>query len=111
MIVPPKPYSENSNGGYLLNDESYSEDLIIDKWSFDKQSVIKKTNVIYSMVNEISSTGHRINTPLLEYLELEGDKYNILITDEFDKDFNCLKKKTYYHINKYKALKSKLTLQ
>ncbi len=111
MIVPPKPYSEKSNGGYLLNDDYYNEDLIIEKWSFSKQSQIKTTNVIYSMVNQISSTGYRINIPLLEFLELKGEKYNILIPDDFDKDFNSLEKKTKYYINKHKAKISKLTIQ
>ena len=38
MIVPPKAYNKNSNGGYLLNDDYYSDEIIIEKWAYEKPS-------------------------------------------------------------------------
>lgn len=38
MVCPPKAYSKDILGGYLLNDEKFSENLLIDKKAYAKNS-------------------------------------------------------------------------
>lgn len=38
MICPPKPYSKNILGGYLLNDDKFSEQLLVEKKAYSMTS-------------------------------------------------------------------------
>lgn len=65
MIVKPKPQTSIQKKGYLLNDSTYSENLLIDKSRYRDFSVILENNVIYDMVNNLSSTPFKINVKVL----------------------------------------------
>lgn len=53
-------------GGYLLNDLDYHESLIIDNRKFKHSA--EYTEDICDMANKISSTGFKINSCLLDFL-------------------------------------------
>lgn len=110
MIVEPKPYYDNINGGYLLNDEEYSEDILIDKAGYKQNSEIG-CNIIFDMVNNLSRTPFKINLEVLNFLENYGEEYGLLITDSFDKEFLGLENKTKYQKEKYFSITSKYKLQ
>ena len=64
MVCPPKPYENDVLGGYLLNNNKFSEKLVIDKKAYKVISELSTDNKIYSMVNNISSTPFKINKDL-----------------------------------------------
>lgn len=68
MVVKPKSYNKNILGGYLLNDVNYREELIINKNIIKDKSLVKDDNIIYNMINGISSIAYKINTELFDYL-------------------------------------------
>ena len=72
MIVKPKEYGEGLLGGYLLNNVTHAEKLIIPKKSYAHDSTVKSNNIIYHMVNNLSATPFKINKELLDYITSEG---------------------------------------
>lgn len=44
MICPAKPYEKNVLGGYLLNDEKFSDKLLIDKKAYKVKSELSDDN-------------------------------------------------------------------
>lgn len=110
MIVPPKPYASNKLGGYLLNDVLEIDDLIIDKASYKYKSNIEK-DIIYRMVNNISSTPYKINKQLLDYLDKDGEKYKILMSQDVIDKYENIENKSTYIKNKLKGFKSEYLLQ
>lgn len=68
MIVPPKRYSKNRLGGYLLNDEIITNPLIRKKGLNKDLSLLKKGNIIYNIVNNTSSIGYKINKVVLDFI-------------------------------------------
>ena len=68
MIVRPKPYTNMTDGGYLLNDEYTTDSIIQNKWNNREPSQIKNKNVIYDLINNINSVGYKINTNVLEFI-------------------------------------------
>lgn len=111
MIIPPKPYSRNKNGGYLLNGKAYDEKLIIDKTAYKTPSRISPVNIIYSMVNKLSSTPFKINVELLDFLLSKGEQYGITLSTSIFDEFNSLENKTSYKTNKFKSLRAQYDLQ
>lgn len=114
MIVPPKKYGTNLNGGYLLNDDEEFIPLIIDKANYDHKSVIEDHSVIYEMVNRLSSVPYKINTVLLDFLLEKGREFGILMDDSSIKEYEdtmTTKKLSNLNMNKYKALKSKQVVE
>src|SRR3989337_3679223 len=65
MVCTPKPYSSDSLGGYLLNDEKYIESIFIDKRGYAFSSELDNKNDIYDMVNKMSSTPFKVNKDVL----------------------------------------------
>lgn len=110
MIVPPKPYSDNVLGGYLLNDDRFSEELFIDKKGYNIRSVLNN-NKIYDMVNKINSTPFRINNTLLEFILENGDKFGLLLDNTVKHKFAGLDKRTRYQEQVLKSHNSKVMLQ
>jgi len=114
IIVKPKKYGKVSGkkllGGYLLNDEKFSEDLLIEKKAYGTMSELSDNNYIYDMVNNINSTPFMINRVLLEFIQTNGYKYNLLI-DAFKGEGNESNKLTKYQENKIKSHNGKLLLQ
>lgn len=98
MIVKPKPYDKNKLGGYLLNDEEEATELVIEKSAYKSPSFIENTSIIYDIVNSLNSTGFKINSELLEFVETYGEKFGILqkepsVTNSEYKDLSSYKKK------------------
>ena len=73
MIVPPKLYTKEQLGGYLLNDELITNSLVRKKWSNKHISEITEENIIYTVVNKISSIGYKINKDVLEFILSHND--------------------------------------
>jgi hypothetical protein len=90
MIVKPNNYSmyfkdgvrKEVLGGYLLNNERYTYQLIIDKWIFGKPSLIQDENIMYYLVNNISSVGYKVNKDVYNFLTVYGMRYNLLMNSE-----------------------------
>lgn len=86
MISKPKLYSRDKGskteklGGFLLNDEKYIQPLIIERKDNKEKSTIETENKIYSLVNNLNSTGYKINQQVLNFILTYGVKYQI-ITD------------------------------
>jgi hypothetical protein len=91
MIVPPKPYrreitngkSVDRLGGYLLNDENITYNLIIDNWAIKEPTIIKDTNIVFDLVNNISSVGFKINKDVLNFIYTYGIEYNLILDKEY----------------------------
>ena len=88
MIVKPKNYSRITTidggvtellGGYLLNDVKYIDPLVIPKWNFEKPTLINDENLVYDLVNNINSVGFKINKDVLEFINVYGSRYNLVI--------------------------------
>jgi hypothetical protein len=83
MIIPPKKYLNSEGkvqlGGYLLNDEYYTESLFIDKPGLVEKSFTEEENIIYSMVDHINSVSFVINSEVLDFILKHYKKYSLLI--------------------------------
>nr|QWO71370.1 RNA polymerase [Termitomyces sp. T123] len=84
MIVPGKPYKLKDNnylelGGYLLNGEEYSDEIILSNWELSSNSAILERNEICDMVNKINSVAFKINENVLDFILLNNDKYDFFI--------------------------------
>jgi len=80
MIVPGKLYKFNPNkelelGGYLLNGEEYTDEIILANWELSSESKLLERNDISDMVNKINSVAFKINGNVLDYILLNNDKY------------------------------------
>ena len=111
MICRPKDYGHNVLGGYLLNDDKFSEKLVIDKKAYKVRSVLSANNKIYCLVNNISSTPFNINQHLLDYICNEGVKHNLLIDPYTKHKFADLEKLTKYQKGVLASYNSKVVLQ
>lgn len=119
MIVKPRPYSrklvngivKERLGGYLLNDEKYTDTLIIPKWRFKESSFIKEYNVIYNLINNISSVGYKINKNVLEFISTYGFKYNLIMDPSYIHPLSQKKKLTKQEYKEYSSYLNKLDLQ
>lgn len=109
MIVKPRSYSKNSVGGYLLNDIYYSDKLIIDKVAYDDDSIISDDNIIYNMINNISSVPYKINIELFN--NLVNNPVDLLIDIKKTHKFELIDKKSKYQQKCYTSHKSKIVLQ
>jgi len=81
MIVPGKLYKMKDKkslevGGYLLNGEEYTDEIILSNWELSSKSKLLKKNDILSMVNKINSVGFKINGNVLDFILLNNDKYS-----------------------------------
>lgn len=110
MLCPPKPYTKDKLGGYLLNDDKFSENLLVDKKAYGKSSELAGDK-IYCMVNNISKTPFKINKTLLDYINNEGLKHNLLMDSEVTHKFEDLDKRNKYQRGVLASHRSKLILQ
>lgn len=117
MIVKPKLYyreviknnSKERLGGYLLNDERFIDKIIIPNWELKQDSLIQDPNVLYDLVNNINSVGFKINTDLLDFLNLYDDKLGLLMDNiDLKKDISKISKSEFSELESYL---SKLDLQ
>lgn len=113
MIVPPKKYSANESGGYLLNDVDYVEGMITKKMGQKGISSIEKSNIIYDSINGMMKVAFKINRDLLDYLTEYNDIHQLLIlegTEKYtnNKDLANLKGVQKREFQKYLSLKQDL---
>lgn len=89
MICPPKKYlnketsSVNEYGGFLLNNVQYTEPLVIDNNLLKNNTELETKNIVYEMVDNISSVPFSVNTDVLDFIITNNKKYN-LYTDHAD---------------------------
>lgn len=111
MICKPKPHGPNILGGYLLNDELYSEDLLIEKKAYGLKSELSANNNIYDFVNNISITPFKINRELLNYIIREGARHNLLLDPHSKHKYSELTKRIKYQQKVFASHNSKVVLQ
>ena len=92
MIVKPKLYQCQWNreegmysqlGGYLLNGEMYSNEIILENWKLSTKSTLQSNNIICSMINIINSVGFRINNNVLDFILNNNKRYNFYIDNNY----------------------------
>jgi hypothetical protein len=112
MIVKPKPYNrkeingkvKETLGGYLLNDELISDKIIISNWELRDPSLIKEPNVVYELVNNVNSVGFKVNTELLDFINLYGNKLGLLPYDvRLDDKVNKFTEKEYEELESFRS--------
>ena len=111
MIVKPKVYTENKLGGYLLNDDMYTEDMIVDKVAYKYTSKVLKDNIIYKTVNNMSSTPFKVNKDLLDYLLRYNSEHQLLTSPDFVHKYEMVKSRTKSQEKEYQSFLSKKILQ
>ena len=119
MIVKPKPYTrEKINdkvreklGGYLLNDVKTLDTLIIEKWNLKESSEIENDNVVYDLVNNMSSVGYKINKDVFNFIKTYGIKYGLVDDKNIKHPLYDKSKLTYSEHKQLESYLSKLELQ
>jgi len=114
MIVKPKPYTDTKLGGYILNDEMYTEPMIIDKVAYKDKSKVLKDNIIYTTINNMSCTPTlrtKVNKDLLDYLLRYNSEHNLLINPDYKHELEDLKSRTKNQEKQYQSFLSKKILQ
>jgi hypothetical protein len=74
--VPGKLYKLIENnylelGGYLLNREEYTDEIILSNWEFSSNSQFLERIDIVDMVNKINSVAFKINEIVLDFFFLQ----------------------------------------
>lgn len=117
MLVKPKEYYRDEVegkikerlGGYLLNDERVTDEMIIPNWELRQNSLIKNPNIIYDLVNNVNSVGFKINIDLLDFINLYADKLNLLLSSiDLKKEISKISPSDHNELVSYQ---SKLELQ
>ena len=111
MICPPKPYSDDKLGGYLLNDDKYAKSLIVKRKAYALSSQLANENKLYCMVNKLSATPFKINKPLLDFINNNWEKYDLLLDPNAKHKYHDLLKRTKYQQSEYASHISKIVLQ
>ena len=98
MIVKPKKYSRSVVtgeilGGYLLNDIDFHTPLIIKNSELKEQSEIDENNIIFDLINNLSSVGYKINIPVLEFLLENNLEYGFFTEQDYVHPLEEKKKK------------------
>ena len=115
MITKPKPYyrtklpngeTKEHLGGYLKNDVAYTDEIIKQKWNNKIKTEIKDDNVIYNLVNNISSIGFKINIDVLDFINAYRYIYNLIDSDK--ENYDDLLAKPKLNESEYKTLESYL---
>lgn len=80
MVCPPKIYKFKENkylelGGYILNGEEYTDEIILSNWELSSKSTFLGENDIIKMVNKINSVAFKINEKVLDFILLNNHKY------------------------------------
>lgn len=91
MICVPNQYKINQPGGYLLNYQKYHKGIFIDKKNYAFTSLLN-SNIIYNMVNMISSTPFKINIELLNYIDDKGVEKGLIMDSSIPHKYATKKK-------------------
>ena len=100
MIVPGKLYKLNDNnylelGGYLLNGEEYTDEIILSNWELSSKSRLLEWNDISEMVNKINSVAFKINGNVLDFILLNNEKYGFFTNANYIHPLNLKEKLTF----------------
>ncbi len=87
-IIKPKPFVQLPNGkiklgGYYLNDEDYSDELILPNYALKDQSTISHNNIIYNVLNNLNSVGYCVNTNLLMFINQNPQLFEEELISEY----------------------------
>lgn len=63
-------------GGYLLNGTEFTDKIILSNWELSSETRLLDKNDICDMVNKISSVPFKINDQVLDFIQLNNEKYN-----------------------------------
>ena len=55
------------------------KEIIIKNSRLNKNSIISQKNIIYNTINNMSSVGYKINKPVLDFILLNNDKFNLTL--------------------------------
>lgn len=69
-------------GGYLLNNKTYFEPLIIDNLKLVIETTILDKNLIIKMINKLNSVAFTINTKVLDFIIENNDKYHLITVSD-----------------------------
>jgi DNA-directed RNA polymerase len=108
MIVPPKPYTKEKLGGYLLNDEQFTDNIFIEKYN-NKGSTVGDDNIL-SVINNISTIGYKINKDVLNFIKLHGLELGLISSDKDILELKLKKKLTKLDRKHIDSLQSKFDL-
>ena len=117
MLVKPKLYKreiidgkiKERLGGYLINDELIVDSMIIPNWELKESSLIHQENVVYDLVNNVGSVGFKINTEMLDFINIYGDQFNLFLDNiNINIEGKKISKDEYTELESYQ---SKLDLQ
>ena len=107
MLIPPKKYLDESGnvrlGGFLLNDELYTEPLIIEKPNLAEKTKVSDKNIIYKMVDNINSVSFSVNQEVLNFILKNYKKYNLILDPEYK---HPLESKTKLTLDEKRELES-----
>jgi DNA-directed RNA polymerase len=116
MIIPGKHYKMKGNnylevGGYLLNGEEYTDEIILSNWELSSQSKLLDHNDIISMVNKINSVAFKINGNVLDFIVLNNDKYNFFTNVNYIHPLTLKQKLTLFEKRKLESFNSRKHLE
>jgi hypothetical protein len=107
MIVKPNEFNKENIGGFLLNDEMYTESPIIQNLLLSKNAEIDDKNIIYDTINNLSSIGYKINKDVYNFILENNDKYKLTLINSKHKLEDKKEKLGKYQLNELTAFKSK----
>nr|YP_009469563.1 hypothetical protein [Pseudocercospora mori]AVE15073.1 hypothetical protein [Pseudocercospora mori] len=108
MIVEPKDYKDGE-GGYLLNNVDYSEDIFTDKHSYKLGSELAPDNKVLPLVNSLNKMPFKINTELLDFVTSDIGSYLLIKSSDLELEPGVVLSK--YKQNSHKKLVSKFVHQ
>lgn len=116
MLCKPNEYGLGDNKekimtAYLLNSDRFSTDLFIEKKAYAVYSELSSENYVSIMVNNLSRIPFKINKRLLEFIDENGENFNLLINPDTKHKFADIKKKTKYQKSVFASHNSKVILQ
>lgn len=115
MIYPPKKYLDSNSskklGGFLLNDILYIEPLIIDNPLLAEKTQLTKDNLVYKMIDNISSVKFQINQEVLDFINKYYNKYDLIIDPDFKHPLESKAKLTLSERKELESFKSKKNLE
>jgi len=116
MIVPGNLYKLNDNnylelGGYLLNGEEYTDEIILSNWELSSKSRLLEQNDISEMVNKINSVAFKINGNVLDFILLNNEKYGFFTNANYIHPLNLKEKLTLAEKREIDSLNSRKHLE
>lgn len=120
MIVPGKLYKLSGAapdnhylelGGYLLNGEEYTDEIILSNWELSSKSTLLERNDISDMVNKINSVAFKINGNVLDFILLNNDKYGFFTRANYIHPLSLKQKLTLSEKREIESFNSRKNLE